>query len=111
MYQANIIQRLEAQENFKASPYTALEPCTQLQNIALALKEAQPAAEQAAPHLVDHVQKISQDLWNQLKAAIASDFETALSRMRWPNKDIVMVGNLPREWNEGVERLLELQIP
>ncbi|KAI4222545.1 MAG: hypothetical protein L6R36_006066 [Xanthoria steineri] len=101
----------EARRNFKSSPQAALQPYLGLQKLAIALKEAQPAAEDAAPHLVDHVEKTAQHLWKQMKDAFASEFEKVLTRMKWPSKDVSLAGSLEQEWTEGVEKLLELQEP
>ncbi|KAL8849798.1 MAG: hypothetical protein Q9221_005214 [Calogaya cf. arnoldii] len=102
---------VEARHNFKSSPQAALQPYLRLQKLAIALKEAQPAAEDAAPHLVDHVEKTAQHLWKQMKDAFASDFEKVLTRLKWPGKDVTLAGSLEQEWAEGVEKLLELQEP
>lgn len=75
------------------------------------MKDAQPAAEDAAPHLVDHVEQTAQSLWRQTKSSFAADFEEVLSKMNWPGKDITIAGTLEWEWTEGVERLLDLQEP
>ncbi|KAI4260005.1 MAG: hypothetical protein LQ352_000501 [Teloschistes flavicans] len=101
----------EARRNFKTSPQAALEPYLGLQKLAIALKEAQPAAEDAAPHLVDHVDQTAQGLWKQMKDAFGGDFEKTLTKMKWPGKDITLAGALEEEWIEGVKRLLELQEP
>ncbi|KAL8797940.1 MAG: hypothetical protein Q9182_007099 [Xanthomendoza sp. 2 TL-2023] len=101
----------EARRNFKSSPQAALQPYLRLQTLANTLKEAQPAAEDAAPHLVDHVEKTAQSLWQQMKDSFADDFEKVLNKMKWPGKDVAVAGTLEREWTEGVERLLDLQEP
>ncbi|KAI4273822.1 MAG: hypothetical protein LQ337_004374 [Flavoplaca oasis] len=101
----------EARRNFKSSPQAALQPYLRLQKLAIALKEAQPAAEDAAPHLVDHVERAAQHLWKQMKDTFAADFEKVLTRMKWPGKDVPLAGSLEHEWTDGVERLLELQKP
>ena len=103
--------RRQARKNFKASPQEALEPYLHLQRIVVALKEAQPAAEDAAPHLVDHVERTVRTLWQQMKDAFASGFEETLSRMYWPGKDLNLTTDMEKEWNRGVERLLDLQEP
>ncbi|KAL8887000.1 MAG: hypothetical protein Q9215_005367 [Flavoplaca cf. flavocitrina] len=101
----------EARRNFKSSPQAALQPYLRLQKLAIALKEAQPAAEDAAPHLVDHVEKTAQHLWKQMKDTFAADFGKVLTRMKWPGKDVSLAGSLEHEWTDGVERLLDLQEP
>ncbi|KAL9101668.1 MAG: hypothetical protein Q9187_009212, partial [Circinaria calcarea] len=102
---------VEARQHFRASPQAALQPYLSLQNLANALKQAQPAAEDAAPHLVDHVERAASTLWKQMKDAFALDFENTLAKMKWPGKDVNLAGQLEHEWAEGVERLLELQEP
>lgn len=100
-----------ARKNFKASPQAALEPYLRLQKIANALEEAQPAAEDAAPHLVDHVDQTTKTLWGQMKDAFASDFEETLQRMQWPGKDLNVTTEMEQEWTNGVGKLLDLQEP
>ena len=105
------ILSVEARRNFKASPQAALAPYLRLQNLAAALKEAQPAAEDAAPHLVDHVDGTVRTLWRQMKDAFAGEFEDTLRKMKWPGKDVMLSGELEEEWTSGAEKLLELQEP
>lgn len=103
--------RSEARLNFNVSPQAALNPYLRLQNLVAALKEAQPAAEDAAPHLIDYVDLSTQTLWKQMKEAFARDFQETLTKMKWPGKDVILSGRLEIEWTEGVEKLLELQEP
>lgn len=46
-----------------------------------------------------------------MKDAFGGDFEKTLAKMKWPGRDIKLVGALEEEWIEGVKRLLELQEP
>ena len=107
----DILCSAEARRNFKKSPQDALQPYLRLQNIANALKDAQPAAEDAAPHLIDHVDRTTRILWKQMKDAFAGEFEATLKEIQWPGKDLVLNGKLEHEWSNGVKRLLELQEP
>lgn len=88
-----------------------MNPYLKLQNLVAALKEAQPAAEDAAPHLVDYVDFSAQTLWKQMKEAFAREFQETLTKMKWPGKDVFLSGRLEIEWTEGVVKLLELQEP
>lgn len=101
----------EARRNFSKSPQAALKPYISLQNLANDLRAAQPAAEDAAPHLIDHIGNSARTLWKQMKDAFASDFEKTLAKLKWPGKDIVLQGKLQVEWTEGVKKLLDLQGP
>lgn len=75
------------------------------------LKKAQTAAEDAAPHLIDHVDRKIQTLWQQMKDAFAKEFEKTLTKMKWPGKDMNLDGSLEHDWGVGVEQLLDLQEP
>ncbi len=101
----------DARRNFNVSPQAALTPYLQLQNLAAALREAQPAAEDAAPHLIDYVDLTARTLWKQMKDAFASEFQETLTKMKWPGKEIVLSGELEKEWTAGVVKLLDLQEP
>ena len=102
---------LEARNNFSQSPKAALQPYLELQKISNNLKAARPAAEDAAPHLVDHVDDVTKALWSQMKASFANDFEKVLKKIHWPGKDIVLRDQGLIDWEEGVRRLLDLQSP
>ena len=101
----------EARQNLKKSPQEALRPYLRLQNLVNALCAAQPAAEDAAPHLIDHVDRMARTLWKQMKDSFAADFEVTLKKMQWPGKDVTLHGSLEQEWVKGVNKLLELQEP
>ena len=101
----------EARRNFNNSPQAALDPYLRLQNLVNALKEAQPAAEDAAPHLIDHVDRTARNLWRQMKDSFAKEFENTLDKMQWPREDATLDGDLEQEWARAVTRLLELQDP
>lgn len=102
---------MEARRNFKVSPQAALEPYLKLQGLAAALEKAQPAAEDAAPHLIDHVNQAAQSLWKQMKDNFASDFEKTLKEMSWPGENLNLTEALEHEWQTGVKKLLDLQEP
>ena len=101
----------QARDNFNSSPQAALEPYLRLQNLSAALRKAQPAAEDAAPHLVDHVDHSARTLWRQMKDAFGGDFERTLKKMQWPGKGVTLDGQLEQEWILGVQKLLDLQGP
>ena len=101
----------KARQNFHTSPQAALDPYLRLQILVNALKEAQPAAEDAAPHLVDHVDRTARTLWKQMTDAFGKDFEVTLKKMQWPGKDVTLEGRLEQEWSDGVKKLLDLQAP
>ncbi|KAI9785874.1 MAG: hypothetical protein M1816_008201 [Peltula sp. TS41687] len=101
----------QARQQIKTSPEAALKPYIRLQHISKALKQLQPAAEGAAPHLVDHVDNASGTLWKQMKDTLSVQFEQTLARMKWPSKEAKFENGLLAEWEAGVEKLLLLQDP
>ncbi|KAI9707564.1 MAG: hypothetical protein M1836_000525 [Candelina mexicana] len=101
----------EARRDLKASPRAALGPYVRLQKLTTALQAAQPAAEGAAPHLIDHVSKVTRELGLDIKNAFSGEFEATLSKLNWPSKDISVVGAVENDWQNGIQNLLELQRP
>ena len=82
-----------------------------LQELTFALKQAQPAAEDAAPHLVDYVELSTKSLWKQMKDAFIAKFEVTLEKIHWPSRDSILNSSLEQEWIQAVGQLLELQGP
>ena len=95
----------------QTSPPDSLNPYTRLRNISNALKSAQPAADGAAPHLVDHVSQVA----DKLRTSIAEDytvkFESTLAKMKWPSQNLDLTGSSVQEWSHWCELLLDLQEP
>lgn len=89
----------------------AIEPYRRLRSLVTAVKAAQPAAEGAAPHLVDHIEQKAHTLFNLLKKAFEADLNETLDEMRWPSKELNLAGGLIAKWNDQVEALLDLQDP
>lgn len=46
-----------------------------------------------------------------MKDAFGAEFEKTLAEMKWPGKDVNMLGDLEEPWTEGVLKLLDLQEP
>lgn len=94
-----------------STPRLALIPYARLKNIVLSLKDAQPAAEGAAPHLVDYVEKLATGLREHMKADFASRLQKRLEEMKWPSKDLHLREDVIVQWRSDVELLLDLQTP
>lgn len=101
----------EIRSNLQNSPDRSLMPYVSLRNIAIVLKQAQPAAEDAAPHLIDHVEKTALSMRRQIKDIFAAGLDNSLAKIKWPTKDARLMGTTEQEWVAGVERLLRLQEP
>jgi RAD50-interacting protein 1 len=101
----------QAHQKLKASPRLAIEPYRRLRSLVTAVKAAQPAAEGAAPHLVDHIEQQAHTLYNSLKNGFESDLNKTLDEMNWPNKELKLTHGLVARWTDQVEALLDLQEP
>ena len=71
----------------------------------------QEAAEGAAPHLLDHIVKTTQNLRRQIKDAFSADLEAILKKITWPKADAILPNNLQDKWDTCVGKLLDLQMP
>ncbi|KAJ5594809.1 uncharacterized protein N7459_001017 [Penicillium hispanicum] len=100
----------EALTSIGSEPRAALKPYSQLRSIVLALKEAQPAAEGAAPHLIDYTEKLALALREQLKKFFGNRLQMTLESMKWPTRELNITGKLLAQWRQDVELLIDLQM-
>lgn len=77
----------------------------------VSLKEAQPAAEGAAPHLIDYMEKLASGLRRQLKQFFSQRLQTTLDALRWPTRELKITDKLLAQWKQDVELLIDLQTP
>ena len=82
-----------------------------MKNIVSSLTAAQPAAEGAAPHLVDYVEKLATGLGEHMKQEFTRRLQKNLEQMKWPSKDLQLSDVLLTQWRSNVELLLGLQTP
>ncbi|PYI10176.1 RINT-1 family protein [Aspergillus sclerotiicarbonarius CBS 121057] len=101
----------EALNNIKDQPRIAIQSYTRLRKIARSLTEAQPAAEGAAPHLVDYVGKLASALREHMKTDFTRRLQETMEKMKWPPKDLHFPDDIQAQWKENVELLLDLQKP
>lgn len=101
----------EALQNISTTPRLSLKPYARLQNIVQSLRDAQPAAEGAAPHLVDYVEKLASALREQMKGDFTNRLQKRLEQMKWPSRDLHLPDDLMAQWRDDVELLLDLQTP
>lgn len=92
-------------------PRDALKPYARLRNIVVALKEAQPAAEGAAPHLIDYTEKLASALRQQLKKFFGDKLQKTLESLKWPTREMNITDSLLEQWRQDVELLIDLQTP
>ena len=88
----------------------ALKPYKNLRALLTALLDAQVAADGAAPHLMDHVQKLVAGLRSELARGYGEGLKGTLKKVKWPQRDI-RLGRFTEEWTEWADILLELQEP
>lgn len=75
----------------------------------MSMKDAQPAAEGAAPHLVDYIEKLASGLREQMKRDFTGRLQKRLEQMKWSSKDLRLSEELMAQWRGDVELLLGLQ--
>ena len=101
----------DARKQLRSAPREALPSYVRLRALVASLKDSQPAADGAAPHLIDEVEQHTTNLWEQMRAAFGDGLEKTLERMHWPNKNLVLEDPVIEQWTEQVELLLDLQEP
>ncbi|KAI9822495.1 MAG: hypothetical protein M1827_000214 [Pycnora praestabilis] len=100
----------EAHRHIQSTPKAALEPYVRLQNLIIALKLAQPAAEGAAPHLIDNLDATTKKLREQIQDTLCESLEKFLKKTTWP-ESITITPIMENEWADCIGNLLDLQRP
>ncbi|KAJ5439786.1 uncharacterized protein N7458_010784 [Penicillium daleae] len=101
----------EALASISSDPHAALKPYARLRSIVLSLKEAQPAAEGAAPHLIDYTEKLASALRQQLRKFFGDRLQKTLEGLKWPTRELNITEKLLAQWRQDVELLIDLQMP
>lgn len=102
--------REEARSHLPRSPKAALEPYTKLKQLATYLQELQVPADGAAVHLVTHVAKITESLWEEMKRTMWAEMNGILAKRLWP-KRVDPHSEIDEEWRECFEKSMDLQVP
>ncbi|CAG8942204.1 unnamed protein product [Penicillium salamii] len=101
----------QALELMSSEPRAALGPYSRLRKIVGLLKDAQPAAEGAAPHLIDYTDKLASALRQQMKKFFGDRLQNTLQDIKWPTRELNLSDQLLARWRQDVELLLDLQTP
>ncbi|KAJ5188606.1 hypothetical protein N7491_004926 [Penicillium cf. griseofulvum] len=101
----------QALADIASEPCTALKPYARLRTIVGLLKDAQPAADGAAPHLVDYTDKLASALRQQMKKYFDDRLQKTLEEMKWPTRQLNLTDQLLAQWRQDVELLIDLQLP
>lgn len=96
----------EARSHLPGSPKAALEPYTQLKEMAMKMRNA-PGSNEL--HLVEHVESAAQSLWNEMKQTMYAELEAVLVARQWPR--VSPDSEMDEEWLGCIEKLIELQMP
>ncbi|KAK5995681.1 RAD50-interacting 1-like protein [Cladobotryum mycophilum] len=98
--------RKEARSHLPDSPKEALQPYAKLKELAIKLRGL-PGNE--ALHLVDHIEKATDLLWDEMKQTMSAELEAVLEKRHWPKVD--PQSQMDEEWIACVEKLVDLQMP
>ena len=101
----------QALADIASEPRAALKPYARLRTIVGLLKDAQPAAEGAAPHLVNYTDKLASALRQQMKKYFGDRLQKTLEEMKWPTRQLNLTDQLLAQWRQDVELLIDLQLP
>jgi RAD50-interacting protein 1 len=72
----------------------------------------QEAADGAAPHLLDHIRHVTQELRATIEASFTKKFENVLKKLQWPKAETTAIPQaLQEEFSTSVSNLLKLQRP
>lgn len=99
-------RRKEARSYLPDSPKAALEPYSQLKQLAMRLRSL-PGSEDL--HLVDHVEKVTETLWDEMKETMSVELNAVLTKRQWPRVD--RESEMDEEWLACFEKLVDLQMP
>lgn len=98
--------RADARVHLPHSPKAALEPYTQLKEMAMYMRSL-PGSEEL--HVVEHVEAVAEALWGEMKKTMSDELETVLSKRNWPRVD--PQSEMDEEWLACFEKLIDLQMP
>ena len=96
----------EARSHLPGSPKAALEPYSKLRELAISLRSL---SKHESLHLVDHVEAVAENLWDEMKKTMSSELDAVLAKRNWPRVD--PQGEVDDEWIACVEKLIDLQMP
>ncbi|KAK6084610.1 RINT-1 family protein [Seiridium cupressi] len=102
--------RREAKSHLPNSPKAALQPYTRLKQLSVRLRELQGPADEAAGHLVNYVEHITETLWDEMKKTMSEEMEVVLKKRNWP-QGVDVNAEMDTEWLQCFEKLIDLQTP
>lgn len=111
-----LVQRADAlnkhaRESLPTKPEASLQAYLELRAIWNKVQEAQPGAEGAAPQLLYLLEQQTTHLYQGLKDVLSNNLRQTLELMKWPSKELNLLGDIRERWQRQAELLLELQEP
>lgn len=101
----------QARVNLQSHPEVSVQAYIRLRDITKHIQDAQAAAEGAAPQLLYMFEKQSIQLYGSIKEALDNNLRKILEQMKWPAKELNLLGPVREKWEEMAKLLLELQDP
>ncbi|KAH9904449.1 RINT-1 family protein [Xylariomycetidae sp. FL2044] len=102
--------RTEARSHLPQSPKAALQSYSRLKKLTVRLRELQAPADEAATHLVNYVEKVTENLWAEMKSIMSKEMEAILQKRNWPH-GVDTSSEMDIEWLQCFEKLVDLQVP
>lgn len=111
-----VVQQMNAlsnqtRSNLSSHPDASVQAYVQLRALFKRIQAAQPAAEDAAPQLVYEIEQHCKHLYNEVKDVLEDNLRKTLEQMKWPSKELNLLGNIRDKWDQQVRLLLKLQDP
>ncbi|KAL9049976.1 MAG: hypothetical protein Q9162_006918 [Coniocarpon cinnabarinum] len=100
-----------ARRELQSNPSDAIAKHANLYSLFTELLVLQRAAEGAAPHLIDFVERSVTDLRSHMRETFAQQLEQVMDKILWPKKTVALPMSLLEGFNTAVGRLLALQKP
>jgi len=101
----------QARRQLTDNPRKAVRAYQAVQNLAQGLDASQPAAEGAAPHLLDQISNASKSLFEHIKNDLETKLRKTLENIKWPKDGLQLLGKPFEDWSQYTTLLLELQEP
>lgn len=100
-----------ARTNLGENPAMSIHAYKSLSTYLTQLEKLRPLTDDGAPHLFDHFQTTCRTLYTDLKNVLDTRLRQVLERMKWPGKELKLLGTNTEDWSTCTELLLQLQEP
>ena len=101
----------QTRENLAQQTDVSVKAYNRIRGLSRHVLEAQTAAEGAAPQLVYMFEQQSREMYGTVKEALEKNLRSTLEQMKWPGKELKLLGSVRQKWEQEVRLLLDLQDP